>query len=77
MDEPEPHPAYDFLVPGIEADVPLLGELGEMDESLGAKVDKPMVGLVVDELAGPIVEVEELMIAPSDGHGGGLSHAIR
>ncbi|GJW98265.1 hypothetical protein Tco_0180073 [Tanacetum coccineum] len=55
MDEPEPHPAYDFFAPGplpdyagnpnnangwIEADVPLLGEMGE---PLGAKVDEPMV----------------------------------
>ncbi|GJV59561.1 hypothetical protein Tco_1465661 [Tanacetum coccineum] len=57
MDEPEPHPAYDFFAPGplpgyagnlnnnngwIEADVPLLGELG-------AVADEPMViALVVD-----------------------------
>ncbi|GJZ64768.1 hypothetical protein Tco_0621464 [Tanacetum coccineum] len=76
MDEPEPHPAYDIFVPGplpgyvgdsnnvngwIEANVPLLGEMGE---PLGAEVDEPMVGLVVDELAGPIVEVDEPMVDP-------------
>nr|GEX54571.1 hypothetical protein [Tanacetum cinerariifolium] len=47
MDEPEPHPAYDFFTPGplpgyagnpnnnngwIEADVPLLGELGAKED---------------------------------------------
>ncbi|GKB43374.1 hypothetical protein Tco_0888316 [Tanacetum coccineum] len=40
----------------IEADVPLLGELG--DEG-----DKPMVGPVVDEIVEPIVEMEEQVIA--------------
>nr|GFA24051.1 hypothetical protein [Tanacetum cinerariifolium] len=64
MDEPEPHPAYDFFAPGqllgyagnpnnmngwIEEDVPLLGELGEVGKPLGAKADEPMVDLVVDE----------------------------
>ncbi|GJY12899.1 hypothetical protein Tco_0382208 [Tanacetum coccineum] len=54
MDEPEPHPAYDFFalgpLPGyagnsnnvngwIEADVPLLGVIGE---PLGAEADEPM-----------------------------------
>ncbi|GKA61036.1 hypothetical protein Tco_0760443 [Tanacetum coccineum] len=79
MDEPEPHLAYDFFAPGplpgyvgtqtnnnglIDADVPLLGELG-------AEVDKPMVDSVIDELAEPIVapmvvkEVnEEWLMAP-------------
>ncbi|GJX34819.1 hypothetical protein Tco_0246376 [Tanacetum coccineum] len=73
MDEPEPHPAYDFFAPGplpkyagnpnnnnngwIEADVPLLGELG-------AEADKPMVSLLVGEIAKPIVEMEEQVIAP-------------
>ncbi|GJY73957.1 hypothetical protein Tco_0478388 [Tanacetum coccineum] len=66
VDEPEPHPAYDFFAPGqlpgyagnpnnngwIEADVPLLGELG-------AVADEPMVGSLVDEIAEPIVEAEE------------------
>ncbi|GKA89731.1 hypothetical protein Tco_0811543 [Tanacetum coccineum] len=76
----EPHPAYDFFAPGllrgyagnpnnmngwIEADVPLLGELEEMGEPLGAEVDKTMVDLVIDELAEPIVEVEEQMVAPA------------
>ncbi|GKE25176.1 hypothetical protein Tco_1436688 [Tanacetum coccineum] len=71
MDEPEPHPAYNFFAPGplpgyagnpnnnngwIEADVPLLGELG-------AKADEPMVGLVDDEIAEPIVGIEEQVIA--------------
>ncbi|GJX90320.1 hypothetical protein Tco_0343646 [Tanacetum coccineum] len=78
IDEPEPHPAYDFFTPGpllgyagnpnnmngwIEADVPLLGELGEIGEPLGAEVDKPLVDPVIDELAEPIVEVEEQMVA--------------
>ncbi|GJT65439.1 hypothetical protein Tco_1016919 [Tanacetum coccineum] len=72
MDEPEPQHAYDFFalpLPGyagnpnningwIEADVPLLGELGEMGEPLGAEVDEPMVDLVIEELAELIVEVE-------------------
>nr|GFC91533.1 hypothetical protein [Tanacetum cinerariifolium] len=59
MDEPEPHPAYDFFslesLPGyagnpnnnnkwIEADVPLL-------EELGAVADESMVGPLVDEIA--------------------------
>nr|GEY23724.1 hypothetical protein [Tanacetum cinerariifolium] len=72
MDEPEPHPAYDFFAPGplpgyasnpnnnngwIEADVPLL-------EELGVEVDEPMVDLVIGELAKSIVEAEELVIAP-------------
>nr|GEY24260.1 hypothetical protein [Tanacetum cinerariifolium] len=46
----------------IEADVPLLGELGEMGEPLGAEVDEPLVDSVIDELAEPIVEVEEQMV---------------
>ncbi|GKC01203.1 hypothetical protein Tco_0987339 [Tanacetum coccineum] len=67
MDEPEPHPAYDFFAPGplpkyagnpnnnngwIEADVPLLAELG-------AEADESMVGSLVGEIAKPIVEMEE------------------
>ncbi|GJT44905.1 hypothetical protein Tco_0953620 [Tanacetum coccineum] len=63
MDEPEPHPAYDFFTPEplpgyagnpnnnngwIEADASLLGELG-------AVADEPMVG--------PLVEAEEQAIA--------------
>ncbi|GKF45562.1 hypothetical protein Tco_0135364 [Tanacetum coccineum] len=77
MDEPEPQYTYDFFAPGplpgyagnpnntngwIEADVPLLGELGVVDEPLGAEVDEPMVDPVIDELAEPIVEVEEQMV---------------
>ncbi|GJY99596.1 hypothetical protein Tco_0517026, partial [Tanacetum coccineum] len=72
MDEPEPHPAYDFFalgpLPGyagnpnnnngwIEADVPLLGELEAVE-------DKPMVGPLVDEIVELIVEMEEQVIAP-------------
>ncbi|GKF19966.1 hypothetical protein Tco_0068604, partial [Tanacetum coccineum] len=75
MDEPEPHLAYDFFAPGplpgyadnpnnmngwIEADVPLLRELGE---PLGAEADEPMVDPVIDEIVEPIVEVEEQMVA--------------
>ncbi|GJY35545.1 hypothetical protein Tco_0420923 [Tanacetum coccineum] len=71
-DEPEPHLAYDFFAPGplpgyagnpnnnngwIEADVPLLGELGVVADEL-------MVGLIVDEIVKPIVEAEEQVIAP-------------
>ncbi|GJV54567.1 hypothetical protein Tco_1455572 [Tanacetum coccineum] len=75
MDEPEPHPAYDFFAPGllpgyasnpnnmngwIETDVPLLGEMGE---PLGAEADEPMVNPVVDEIAKPIIEMEEQMVS--------------
>nr|GFC61165.1 hypothetical protein [Tanacetum cinerariifolium] len=67
MDELEPHLAYDFFAPEplpryvgnlnnnngwIEADVPILRELG-------AEVDEPMIDLVIDEVAKPIVEGEE------------------
>ncbi|GJW47963.1 hypothetical protein Tco_0079609 [Tanacetum coccineum] len=72
MDEQEPHPAYDFFAPGplpgyagnpnnnngwIEADVPLLRELG-------VEADEPVVGLLVDKIAKRIVEAEEQVIAP-------------
>ncbi|GKE92245.1 hypothetical protein Tco_1573340 [Tanacetum coccineum] len=78
MDEPEPQHAYDFFAPGplpsyagnpnntngwIEADVPLLGELDEIGEPLGAEVDEPMVDPMIDELAESIAEVEEQMVA--------------
>nr|GEV00410.1 cytochrome c oxidase subunit 1, mitochondrial [Tanacetum cinerariifolium] len=43
----------------IEADVPLLGDLRVVG-------DEPMVGPIVDEIAEPIVEVEEQMIALVD-----------
>ncbi|GKA38381.1 retrovirus-related pol polyprotein from transposon TNT 1-94 [Tanacetum coccineum] len=71
MDEPEPHHAYDLFalepLPGyignlnnnngwIMADMPLLGELG-------AEADKSMVGPLVDEIAEPVVEMEEQVIA--------------
>ncbi|GJT89667.1 hypothetical protein Tco_1078512 [Tanacetum coccineum] len=70
MDKPEPHFAYDFFAPGllpgyignpnnngwIEADVTLIGELG-------AEVDKQMIYLVIDEVAEPIAEGEEHVIA--------------
>ncbi|GJX05636.1 hypothetical protein Tco_0191552 [Tanacetum coccineum] len=71
MDEPEPHPAYDFFAPGplpgyagnpnnnnrwIEADVTLLRELG-------AEADELMVGPLVGEITEPIVEMEEQVIA--------------
>ncbi|GKC62261.1 hypothetical protein Tco_1089859 [Tanacetum coccineum] len=45
----------------IEADVPLLGELGE---PLGAEVDELMVDPLIDKLAKPIVKVEEQMVTP-------------
>nr|GEW50179.1 hypothetical protein [Tanacetum cinerariifolium] len=72
MDEPEPYPVYGFFVPGplpgyagnpnnnkewIEADVPLLRELG-------AEVDELMIDPVIDEVAELIVKAEELVIAP-------------
>ncbi|GJV43489.1 hypothetical protein Tco_1428025 [Tanacetum coccineum] len=72
MDEPELHPAYDFLAPGplpeyagnpnnnngwIEVDVPLLGELG-------AAADELMVGPLVDETNEPIVKAEKQVVAP-------------
>ncbi|GJU65022.1 hypothetical protein Tco_1246857 [Tanacetum coccineum] len=70
VDEPEPHPAYDFFAPRplpgyagnpnnngwIEADAPLL-------EELGVVAYEPMVGPIVDEIAEPIVEAEEHVIA--------------
>ncbi|GJZ15151.1 hypothetical protein Tco_0550828 [Tanacetum coccineum] len=71
VDEPKPHLAYDFFAPGlllgyagnpnnnngwIEADVPLLGELGVV-------ADEPMVGPIVDEIAKPIVGAKEQVIA--------------
>nr|GEX47493.1 hypothetical protein [Tanacetum cinerariifolium] len=48
----------------IEADVPLLGKLGEIGEPLGAEVDDLIVDPVIDELVEPIVEVEEQMVSP-------------
>ncbi|GJV65953.1 hypothetical protein Tco_1476781 [Tanacetum coccineum] len=75
MDELEPHPAYEFFAPGlqpgyacnpnntngyIEADVPLLEELGE---PLGAEVNKPMVNPMIDKIAEPVaapVVIEEV-----------------
>ncbi|GJR27755.1 hypothetical protein Tco_1103987 [Tanacetum coccineum] len=71
VDESKPHPAYDFFAPRplpgyagnpnnnngwIEADMPLLGELGVV-------ADEPMVGPIVDEIFELIVEAEEQMIA--------------
>ncbi|GKB64547.1 hypothetical protein Tco_0920733 [Tanacetum coccineum] len=81
MDEPEPQYAYDFFAPElllgyasnlnntnrwIEADVPLLGELDEMGETLRAEVDEPMVDPMIDELAELIVKEvnEEWLMAP-------------
>nr|GEX15436.1 hypothetical protein [Tanacetum cinerariifolium] len=76
----EPLPAYDFFalvpLPGyagnpnnmsgwIEADVPLLGEMGKMGEPLGAEVGELMVDPVIDELVELIVEVEAQMVAPT------------
>nr|GEX48260.1 hypothetical protein [Tanacetum cinerariifolium] len=84
----EPLLAYDFFAPGllpgyvgnqyningcIEADVPLLGELGEMGEPLGADVDELMVDLVIDELVEPIVKVEAQMVAPTMDMDGDLA----
>ncbi|GJY24532.1 putative ribonuclease H-like domain-containing protein [Tanacetum coccineum] len=78
VDEPEPHPTYDFFAPGplpgyagnpnnnngwIEAGVPLLGELGKMGELQGAEVDKPMAVPAIEEVAEPIDEAKEQMIA--------------
>ncbi|GJT93250.1 hypothetical protein Tco_1082095 [Tanacetum coccineum] len=44
----------------IEACMPLLGELGVV-------ADEPMVGPIVDEIAKPVVEVEEQVVAPVVG----------
>ncbi|GKA15434.1 hypothetical protein Tco_0695181 [Tanacetum coccineum] len=70
MDEPKPHPVYDFFAPEplpgyagnpnnnngwIKADVPLL-------EELGAGANELMVGPLHDEFAEPIVEMEEQVI---------------
>ncbi|GJX10720.1 hypothetical protein Tco_0200579 [Tanacetum coccineum] len=78
IDEPEPHSAYDFFAPGllpryagnpnnnnrwIEADVPLLGKLGEMDEPRGAEVDESMVVPAIEEVTEPIDEAEKQMVA--------------
>ncbi|GJW75164.1 putative ribonuclease H-like domain-containing protein [Tanacetum coccineum] len=72
VDEPEPHPAYGFFAPEplpgyagnpnnnngwIEADVPLLGELGSV-------ADEQIVSSLDDEIAEPIVEAEEQVVAP-------------
>nr|GFB68726.1 hypothetical protein [Tanacetum cinerariifolium] len=48
MDELEPHLAYDFFVPG----------------PLPRYADELMVGMLVDEIAEPIVEAEEQVISP-------------
>nr|GEV70006.1 hypothetical protein [Tanacetum cinerariifolium] len=71
IDELEPRPAYDFFAPEpllgyacnlnnnngwIESDVPLLREVEVV-------ADEPMVGLLVNEIAEPIVEAEEQVIA--------------
>nr|GEV08195.1 hypothetical protein [Tanacetum cinerariifolium] len=65
IDELELYPAYDFFVSG-----PVLDYAGE---PLGAEVDKPMVDLVIDEIAEPIVEVEEQMVALARDMEGDLS----
>nr|GEU90112.1 hypothetical protein [Tanacetum cinerariifolium] len=51
MDEPEPQDAYDFFAPGL------------LPGYVGAEVDEPMIGSMIDELAKQIVEAEEQMIA--------------
>nr|GEV56134.1 hypothetical protein [Tanacetum cinerariifolium] len=48
VDEPEPHPAYDFFAPGL---LP-----GYADKQMA----RPMIGKIVE----PIVEIKEQMIAP-------------
>ncbi|GJS96623.1 hypothetical protein Tco_0803591 [Tanacetum coccineum] len=70
----EPHPAYNFFAPGpllgyagnpnnnngwIEADMPLLGELGEMGQPQGVEVDEPMVVPTIEEVAEPVAEADE------------------
>nr|GFA33589.1 hypothetical protein [Tanacetum cinerariifolium] len=70
-DEPEPHPAYDFFAPRplpryvgnlnnnnrwIEADMPLL-------EELGAVADEPMVGPIADEIDAPVDKAAKQVIA--------------
>ncbi|GJR11832.1 hypothetical protein Tco_0794484 [Tanacetum coccineum] len=73
IDEPEPHPAYDFFAPG-----PLPGYAGNPNnnngwikadeyllEELEAMADEPMIGPIIDEVAKPVAEVEvEQVIAP-------------
>nr|GEV13210.1 hypothetical protein [Tanacetum cinerariifolium] len=49
-----------MLLSQIKADVPLLGELG-------AVADEPMVGPIVDEIAEPVDEAKEQVIAPVVG----------
>ncbi|GJY61282.1 hypothetical protein Tco_0461939, partial [Tanacetum coccineum] len=58
----------------IEADVPLLGELGE---PLGAEVDELMVDPLIDKLAKPIVKVEEQMVTPVMDMEGDLAMLFR
>ncbi|GKE46662.1 hypothetical protein Tco_1477920 [Tanacetum coccineum] len=76
IDEPEPHPAYDFFAPG-----PLTGYVGNPNNNNGwleaddyllrelkAMVDEPMVGPMVDEVAKPVAEAEEEeVVAPVVG----------
>ncbi|GJS93575.1 hypothetical protein Tco_0800543 [Tanacetum coccineum] len=70
-DELEPHPAYDFFAPG-----PLPGYVGNLNNNrwleandyllgeLEAMADEPMVVLAIEEVAEPMVEEEEQMVAP-------------
>nr|GEX64438.1 hypothetical protein [Tanacetum cinerariifolium] len=57
MDEPEPGPLPDYIGNlnntngSINSDVPLLGELGEMDEPLGAEEDLAMLFGVEDDFS--------------------------
>ncbi|GJY33444.1 hypothetical protein Tco_0417913 [Tanacetum coccineum] len=73
VDEPEPHPAYDFFAPE-----PLPGYVGNPNNNNGwleaddyllveleAMVDEPMVVPAIEEVAEPVAEVEvEQVIAP-------------
>ncbi|GJX94046.1 hypothetical protein Tco_0348632 [Tanacetum coccineum] len=52
VDEPEPHPAYNFFAPGLRDGRPQ-----------GAEVDEPMVVPAIKEVDEPMVEAEEQMAA--------------
>nr|GEW05872.1 hypothetical protein [Tanacetum cinerariifolium] len=62
---------------GIKADVPLLIEMGEMGEPLGAEADELMVDPVVNEVFELIVEGDEQMVALVIDVDEDNSHAIQ
>nr|GFB24968.1 hypothetical protein [Tanacetum cinerariifolium] len=62
MDEPKPHPAYDFFASGS-----LPGYAGNPNNNnrwIEADADEQMAGPMIGKIAEPIMEMEEQMIAP-------------